>query len=131
MKNKIPTTLLVLCWLTMIMMSQHTSAQEGQAEAFSMKIMDAFTVTERGTVLTGQVATGSLVAGDTVCVPLNSGETVGRKVDAIELFRKVLERAEAGKMVGILVQNIDSKAVKLQDDLHTDCELEAVEASPE
>lgn len=47
------------------------------------------------------------------------------------MFRKMLERAESGKMVGLLVQDIDSKALKLQGDLHTDCELKVVEGATE
>jgi elongation factor Tu len=109
------------------MMSLSASSQETYSGSFSMKIMDAFSITGRGTVVTGRVSTGSLVSGDTVCVPLISGETVARKVDGIELFQKVLERAEAGKMAGILVQDVDSKAVKRQGDLTTKCKLEVIE----
>jgi elongation factor Tu len=89
-------------------------------DGFSMKIMDVFTITGRGTVLTGQVASGSLTVGEQVCVPLQDGETAARNVDGIEMFRKMLERAEKGQMVGILVQ-VDKKQVEKGALLHTDC----------
>jgi elongation factor Tu len=92
-----------------------------------MKIMDAFKITGRGTVMTGRVDTGSIAPGDAVCVPLTSGETVAREVDGIERFRKMLERAEAGQFVGILVTGVDSKDVKKGESLHADCEIEIVD----
>jgi len=89
-------------------------------DEFSMKIMDVFTITDRGTVLTGQVASGSLAVGDQVCIPLADGETAARSVDGIEMFRKLLDRAEKGQMVGILVQ-VDKKQVAKGALLHSDC----------
>lgn len=97
------------------------SAGASADETFSMQIMDAFSITGRGTVLTGQVASGAVVVGDPVCVPLQNGETAARKVDGIEMFRKVLDRAEKGQMVGILVQ-VDKKQVEKGAMLHGDCE---------
>jgi len=107
--------------LALLLFSPPFSAQAGAGDEFSMKIMDAFAVTGRGTVLTGQVASGSLAVGDTVCVPLQDGEFAARSVDGIEMFRKLLERAEKGQMVGILVQ-VDNKLVEKGAMLHSDCE---------
>jgi elongation factor Tu len=90
---------------------------------FSMQVMDAFTVSGQGTVLTGRIAAGSVSVGDTVCVPLKDGETVARSLKGIEMFRKLLERAEAGQTVGLLV-DVDSKQVEKGAMLHADCVLD-------
>jgi len=100
-----------------------TGAKASTDDGFSMKIMDAFSITGRGTVLTGQVASGSLAVGDPICVPLQNGETAARYVDGIEMFRRVFERAEKGQMVGILVQ-VDNKLVEIGALLHSNCKPE-------
>jgi len=93
-------------------------------DGFSMTVMDVFAVTGRGTIMTGQVASGSVAVGGTVCVPLENGETAALSVDGIEMFRKVLERAESGQMVGLLVK-VDKKLVKRGTVLHDNCETGA------
>jgi len=107
--------------LILLLFNLPFSAQADADDEFSMKIMDAFAITGRGTVLTGQVASGSLEVGDTVCVPLQDGQTAAHTVDGIEMFRKLLERAEKGQMVGILVQ-VDNKLVEKGALLHNNCE---------
>jgi translation elongation factor EF-Tu-like GTPase len=107
--------------LALLLFSLSFSANAVADNGFSMKIMDVFAIAGRGTVLTGQVATGSVTVGDTVCVPLQNGETAALGVDGIEMFRKVLERAEQGQMVGILV-HVDKKQVEKGALLHGDCE---------
>jgi len=107
--------------LTLLLSNLPFSAHADTHDEFSMKIMDAFAITGRGTVLTGQVASGSLAVGDTVCVPLQDGEIAARSVAGIEMFRKLLDRAEKGQMVGILVQ-VDNKLVEKGALLHSDCE---------
>jgi translation elongation factor EF-Tu-like GTPase len=87
-----------------------------------MNIMDVFTITDRGTVLTGQVKSGSISTGDTVCIPLKDGDVAARTVNGIERFRKILDHAEKGQMVGLLVE-VDKKQVKKGELLHDDCEL--------
>lgn len=102
-------------------------ASDLEVEEFGMSIMDVFTITGRGTVLTGQVKSGTIVVGDTVCIPLSNGETAARTVDGIEMFRKILDRAEKGQMVGLLIQ-VDKKLVEKGALMHGDCELEEVPA---
>ncbi len=99
-----------------------TSPSEAKDPAFSMQVMDSFRITGRGTVLTGKIASGTLTVGDTVCVPMKSGEVLTRTVDGIESFRKLLDKAEAGKNVGILVANVESKEVAVKAMLNGDCE---------
>ena len=103
--------------------SSLVTGQVSAGDDFSMLIMDAFTITDRGTVLTGQIKSGSLSVGDTVCVPLTNGETAARKVDSLEMRREILARAEKGQIVGVLVQLIDRKLVEKEALLHNDCEL--------
>lgn len=99
-----------------------TSHADAKNTEFSMQISDSFRITGRGTVLTGKIASGTLTVGDTVCVPMQSGETLTRTVDGIESFRKLLEKAEAGTNVGVLVANVDSKEVKLKTELNGNCQ---------
>ena len=53
-------------------------------------IMDVFSISGAGTVLTGEVLSGSLVPGDPVCIPLIDGETAACTVEGIEMRRKFL-----------------------------------------
>lgn len=92
-------------------------------DAFTMQIMDAFVISGRGTVMTGRVATGAIATGDTVCVPMATGETLTRKVEGIEQFRKIVDSAEAGQIVGILVTGVNNKEVAKGAELNSDCEL--------
>lgn len=109
-------------WLSIAVYASASAPAVIGSEAFSMQITDAFAITGRGTVMTGRVATGSLESGDTVCIPMKSGEILPRRVDGIERFRKMLERAEAGQMVGVAVSGeVDSKQVKKGADLTTGC----------
>ena len=112
------TQAIAFCLLAGLGITSHTGAKDTE---FSMPIMDAFRITGRGTVLTGKVASGTLTVGDTVCVPIKSGEVHTRTVDGIESFRKLLDKAEAGKNVGVLVTEVDAKEVKLKAMLNGDC----------
>jgi len=87
------------------------AAADTEKGEFSMSIMDVFSISGQGTILTGQVVSGFLVVGDAVCIPLKNGETAARTVEGIEMFRKFLDRAEKGQVVGVLVQ-IDKKLVE-------------------
>jgi len=100
------------------------AAVEPTEDNFGMTIMDVFSIRGTGVVLTGLVSSGVINVGDTVCVPLESGGTAAHKVGGLEMFRKLLERAEAGQNVGILIEGIDHKAVKKGGTLHSDCQLE-------
>lgn len=90
-----------------------------------MRIMDAFSITGRGVVLTGQIESGTVVVGGAACVPLNSGETAALRVEGIEQFRKVLDSATAGDNVAILVTGVDEDDVAKGKNLNGDCTPEA------
>ena len=113
------TRALLFCLLTGLGVSSHAVAAN---TGFSMPIQDSFKITGRGTVLTGKISSGTLSVGDTVCVPLQSGETLARTVTGIESFRKLLEKAETGVNVGVLVGEVDSKQVKVKAVLNGNCE---------
>ena len=94
---------------------------EIREDDFSMTIMDVFTITGKGVVLTGQVETGTVEVGDWVCVPMLNGGSAGRQVTGLEMFRKVLARAEAGDNVGVLVDGVERKQVAKKAELTAGC----------
>ena len=115
-----------LTWLLTLMLSAPAlaAASEPDGDAFSMTIMDVFTISGRGVVMTGRVGSGIIRVGDTVCVPLESGDMTAREVMGLEMFRKLLESASAGQNVGILIDGIDRKSIVKGETLHGDCHLE-------
>ena len=78
---------------------------------FLMSIEDVFTITGRGTVVTGRVERGQLKLNDTVEI-VGLKPTKSTVVTGIEMFRKQLDYAEAGDNVGILLRGIDRKDVE-------------------
>lgn len=109
--------------LASLVFTMSVSTLASPDDGFTMQVMDAFTIAGRGTVLTGKVKSGSIVVGDPVCIPLNNGETAARVVNGIEMFRKILERAEEGQMVGLLLQ-VEKDQVDKGAMLHSNCEPE-------
>ena len=120
MKMLIPN--LVTIALCSAVVASIAAPAHADSDAFTMPIMDAFAISGRGTVMTGRVESGSIESGDTVCVPTTSGETLSRRVEGIEQFRKIMDRAEAGQIVGILVTAVNSKEVEKGAELNSDCE---------
>lgn len=70
---------------------------------FEMKVEDIFTITGRGTVVTGTIAKGQVAAGDTVTVMRYGNPALQTTVSGIEHFRRQTKVAEAGDQVGILI----------------------------
>lgn len=89
---------------------------------FRMTVLDVFKITGRGVVLTGQVGSGAASVGDWVCVPMQGGAAVGRQITGLEMFRKVLERVEAGENVGVMVGDLDHRQIERNADLVAGCE---------
>lgn len=83
--------------------------------SFSMEIEDVFSITGRGTVVTGKIASGTVTVGDTVFLHRKDGRQESVIVSGIELFRKLQNTASAGENVGILLQNIARSAVSSGD----------------
>ena len=109
--------------LGVLMAIGSAGVRAAESAEFTMRVMDVFTITGRGTVLTGKVLSGSLVAGDVVCVPLRDGEFAARRVDSIQMTRKVIERAEEGQLIAVLLQ-VDKDQVEKNAVMHGDCKLD-------
>ncbi len=78
---------------------------------FLMPVEDVFSITGRGTVATGRIETGVVNTGDEVQI-IGLGE--GRKsiVTGVEMFRKILDRGEAGDNVGLLLRGVDKEEIR-------------------
>ncbi|MEE0265685.1 MAG: EF-Tu/IF-2/RF-3 family GTPase [Acutalibacteraceae bacterium] len=84
------------------------------AASFYMIVEDVFSITGRGTVVTGHVESGALNVGDTVKL-LHNGVVCQVPVVGIEQFRKMLQTAKAGDNVGILLAGITKNAISKGD----------------
>lgn len=83
---------------------------------FRMVVEDVFSIVKRGTVVTGQVQAGSLKVGDEVLI---RGRGMEKKavVSGIEAFRKILDHANQGDHVGILLKDISRQDVEKGDEI--------------
>ncbi|MER2150142.1 MAG: elongation factor Tu [Candidatus Limivicinus sp.] len=81
-------------------------------QPFLMPIEDVFTISGRGTVVTGRVERGRVKVGDKVEIVGLKDESTETTVTGTEMFHKTLEYAEAGDNVGCLLRGIDKKAVE-------------------
>jgi elongation factor Tu len=79
---------------------------------FLMPIEDVFTITGRGTVATGRIETGVANTGDSVDIIGMGAEKLASTVTGVEMFRKILDRGEAGDNVGILLRGIEKSDIK-------------------
>ncbi len=77
---------------------------------FLMPIEDVFSITGRGTVATGRVERGRINPNDPVEI-VGLRETRKTVATSLEMFRKILDYAEAGDNVGVLLRGIDKKAI--------------------
>ena len=73
---------------------------------FLMPVEDIFTITGRGTVATGRVESGQVKVGDTVEIVGLTDEKRSVVVTGVEMFRKILDFAEAGDNVGLLLRGV-------------------------
>ena len=79
---------------------------------FLMPIEDVFTITGRGTVATGRIETGVANTGDAVDIIGMGAEKLSSTITGVEMFRKILDRGEAGDNVGILLRGIEKSDIK-------------------
>ncbi|MCF6350260.1 MAG: elongation factor Tu [Flavobacteriaceae bacterium] len=79
---------------------------------FLMPIEDVFSITGRGTVATGRIETGVANTGDAVDIIGMGAEKLTSVVTGVEMFRKILDRGEAGDNVGILLRGIEKTEIK-------------------
>jgi elongation factor Tu len=79
---------------------------------FLMPIEDVFSITGRGTVATGRIETGVANTGDSVDIIGMGAEKLTSTVTGVEMFRKILDRGEAGDNVGILLRGIEKNDIR-------------------
>jgi elongation factor Tu len=79
---------------------------------FLLPIEDVFTITGRGTVVTGRVERGIVKTGDPVEIVGLSFETTKTVATSIEMFRKILDEGRAGDNIGVLLRGIDHEDVE-------------------
>ena len=82
-------------------------------KAFLMPVEDVFSITGRGTVATGRIETGVANTGDTIDIlGMGAPEGLQSTVTGVEMFRKILDRGEAGDNVGLLLRGIEKSQIK-------------------
>jgi elongation factor Tu len=79
---------------------------------FLMPVEDVFTITGRGTVATGRIETGIANTGDAVEIIGMGAEKLTSTITGVEMFRKILDRGEAGDNVGLLLRGINKEDIK-------------------
>jgi len=79
---------------------------------FLMPIEDVFTITGRGTVATGRIETGVTNTGDQVDIIGFGDEKLSSTITGVEMFRKILDRGEAGDNVGLLLRGIEKSDIR-------------------
>jgi elongation factor Tu len=78
---------------------------------FLMPVEDVFSITGRGTVATGRIESGVIKTGDPVQI-LGLGADMASTVTGVEMFRKILDRGEAGDNAGLLLRGVDKEAIR-------------------
>ena len=78
---------------------------------FLMPIEDVFSITGRGTVATGKIERGVINSGNPVQIVGMGAENLSSIVTGVEMFRKILDRGEAGDNVGLLLRGVDKKDI--------------------
>lgn len=81
---------------------------------FRMTVEDVFSIRDRGTVVTGQIESGSLSVGDEITLN-HQGTSKKVVVSGIESFHKTLKQVQAGNNVGVLLRNIDKTDIQQGD----------------
>ena len=82
---------------------------------FLMPIEDVFSITGRGTVATGRIERGVINSGDPVEIVgmmAADAKPLTSTITGVEMFRKILERGEAGDNAGLLLRGIDKNDIK-------------------
>ena len=79
---------------------------------FLMPVEDVFSITGRGTVATGRIESGVINTGDEIELLGMGAEGMKSVVTGVEMFRKILDRGEAGDNVGLLLRGVDKEKIK-------------------
>ena len=89
----------------------------GNSSGFELTVEDVFSISGRGTVVTGRVSQGELSQGDRVLIRCRDGRVQESRVGGIEAFRKTMKTARAGEIVGVLLQGVTKDQVGRGDTL--------------
>ncbi|KAA9338685.1 elongation factor Tu [Hymenobacter busanensis] len=81
-------------------------------QPFLMPVEDVFSITGRGTVATGRIERGVINSGEAVEILGMGAENLKSVVTGVEMFRKILDRGEAGDNVGLLLRGIEKEAIR-------------------
>ena len=79
---------------------------------FLMPVEDVFSITGRGTVATGRIERGVINSGDPVDIIGMGAENMKSTITGVEMFRKILDRGEAGDNVGLLLRGVEKADIK-------------------
>lgn len=79
---------------------------------FLMPVEDVFSITGRGTVATGRIERGVINSGDAVDILGMGAENLKSTITGVEMFRKILDRGEAGDNVGLLLRGVEKHQIK-------------------
>ncbi|MCV9388978.1 elongation factor Tu [Reichenbachiella ulvae] len=79
---------------------------------FLMPVEDVFSITGRGTVATGRIERGVINSGEAVDIIGMGAENMSSTITGVEMFRKILDRGEAGDNVGLLLRGIERTQIK-------------------
>jgi elongation factor Tu len=79
---------------------------------FLMPVEDVFSITGRGTVATGRIERGIINSGEQVEILGMGAENLKSVVTGVEMFRKILDRGEAGDNVGLLLRGIEKESIR-------------------
>jgi len=86
--------------------------QRENEKPFLLPVEDVFSITGRGTVATGRIETGVVNTGDEIEMIGLGAEKRKTVCTGVEMFRKILDRGEAGDNVGLLLRGVDKKEIK-------------------
>ena len=79
---------------------------------FLMPVEDVFSITGRGTVATGRIERGTINTGDAVDIIGMGAKDLKSTITGVEMFRKILEKGEAGDNAGMLLRGIEKEDIK-------------------
>jgi elongation factor Tu len=86
--------------------------QRSVDKPFLMPVEDVFSITGRGTVATGRIEQGVIKVGESVDIVGLGAEKLKSVVTGVEMFRKILDRGEAGDNAGLLLRGIDKDVIR-------------------
>ena len=91
----------------------------GASEPFRITVEDVFSITGRGTVVTGRVESGTVTVGDIVRLKRTDGSSRDVAVTGIEMFRKMTNTAKQGDNAGLLLRDVGRNGVGRGDVLES------------